>query len=268
MNSAIVEHEAQIRLGVFLGVFFLLATMEILAPRRVLHYSRVQRWFSNLGISVLNSIVLRLLLPAASVGVAVVAVERDWGLFNQLSLPLWASVPVFLVIFDVTIYWQHRVFHKLPWLWRLHRMHHTDPDFDLTTGNRFHPLEIVISGLIKFVLVVLTGPPVLAVILAEIILNASAMFNHSNLRLPIALDRALRFIIVTPDMHRVHHSVEPEEFNRNFGFNLSVWDRVFKSYQDQPAAGHDNMEIGIRGFPGKDAISLPGMLLQPARKPG
>jgi len=265
LSNSIVEHEAQIRLAVFSGIFILLAFLEILAPRRTLTFAKSWRWFSNLGISVLNSVVLRLLLPAAGVGAAALADQQGLGVFNLVVWPLWISVPVFLLVFDVTIYWQHRIFHRIPWLWRLHRMHHTDPDYDLTTGNRFHPLEILLSGMIKVVLIVLMGPPVLAVILAEIILNASAMFNHSNLRLPLAMDRVLRQIIVTPDMHRVHHSIYPEEFNRNFGFNLSLWDRLFRSYCDQPRDGHEEMSIGIRGFQNDDATKMARMLAQPLK---
>lgn len=261
----ILDHEAQIRLAVFAGFFLVIAFLEILAPRRRLNYSKPRRWFSNLGISVFNGICLRLVFPAAGVGAAVLAAGQGWGLFNIWQVSAWVSVPAFLVLFDVTIYWQHRVFHRVPVLWRLHRMHHTDPDYDLTTGNRFHPLEILLSGLVKFVLIVVLGPPAVAVILAEIILNASSMFNHGNLKLPAGLDGVLRKIIVTPDMHRVHHSVDPREFNRNFSFNLSLWDRLFRSYQAQPAAGHETMEIGIRGFQDEQAIHLLPMLVQPVK---
>ena len=172
---------------------------------------------------------------------------------------------MFLLLFDVTIYWQHRIFHRVPLLWRVHRMHHTDPDYDVTTGNRFHPVEILLSGLVKFVLIVALGPPVAAVILAESLLSAMALFNHANLKLALPLDRVLRLLVVTPDMHRVHHSVLPGEYNRNFGFNLSIWDRLFRSYRDQPEAGHEKMEIGIRGYQDQESINLLPMLLQPLR---
>jgi sterol desaturase/sphingolipid hydroxylase (fatty acid hydroxylase superfamily) len=264
MDEFVSTHEATIRLVAFLGVFLLMALWEVLAPRRDLNQSKTARWFSNIALVVLNSLLLRLLFPAAAVGVAAACETRQWGLFNQVEVPGWFAVLASVVMLDVLIYFQHVMFHAVPALWRLHRVHHTDLDFDVTTGARFHPIEIVLSMLIKFAAIVLLGPPLLAVVLFEVILNAMSMFNHGNVRLPQWLDRALRLLVVTPDMHRVHHSRLEHETNSNFGFNLSLWDRVFGTYRDQPEDGHTGMVIGIDTWrdPGH-CVRLPGLLLQP-----
>jgi sterol desaturase/sphingolipid hydroxylase (fatty acid hydroxylase superfamily) len=227
MDDFIATHEAAFRLGIFLGVFALMAIWEILAPRRELTQSKPVRWLNNIGLVVLNTVVVRLVFPTAAVGVAAYAAEQQWGLFNQVSAPGWLAVVATVIILDGIIYMQHVMFHAVPAFWRLHRVHHADLDFDVTTGSRFHTIEILLSMLIKFAAIVLLGPPLVAVVVFEVLLNAMAMFNHSNVRLPLLLDRVLRLLVVTPDMHRVHHSHLAHETNSNFGFNLSFWDRLF-----------------------------------------
>jgi len=264
MNDFILNHEPAIRLASFLGIFAVMAVWELLAPRRVLSQSKRQRWFNNLGLVVFNTALLRLVFPLAAVGMATTAELNGWGLFNRLASPDWLALSASVVILDAAIYLQHVMFHAVPLFWRLHRVHHADLDFDVTTGSRFHPVEILLSMLIKFAVIVLLGPPVVAVVVFEVLLNATAMFNHSNVRLPLALDALLRRLIVTPDMHRVHHSHLDHETNSNFGFNLSIWDRLFGTYRDQPEEGHDGMVIGIDTF--RDAthcITLRGMLGMP-----
>jgi len=213
---------------------------------------------------VLNTLVLRLVFPLAAIGVAQVAEANGWGLFNRFDVPVWPALAISVIVLDGAIYLQHVLFHAVPLFWRLHRVHHADLDFDVTTGARFHPVEILLSMLIKFGVIVLLGPPLAAVLVFEVLLNATAMFNHGNVRIPLPLDRFLRLFIVTPDMHRVHHSHLDYETNSNFGFNLSVWDRLFGTYRDQPADGHERMVIGIDTFR-DDArcIRLDGMLLMP-----
>lgn len=266
MNEFLMQNEAVIRLSVFLGLFAAMGVWEVLAPRRALVVSKARRWISNLGIVVLNSLLLRWLFPAAAVGMAVLAEARGWGLFNNLVLPGWAATVLAVVVLDFAIYLQHVMFHAVPALWRLHRLHHTDMDFDVTTALRFHPIEIVLSMLIKFAVIVVIGPPVGAVIVFEALLNGMAMFNHSNVRIPQYLDRRLRAIVVTPDMHRVHHSVRPAEANSNFGFSLSWWDHLLGTYVRQPADGHKGMTIGVVGFHDARWSVLPWMLLQPFTK--
>ncbi len=266
MDNLILEHEAAIRLGFFFGIFALMALWELRAPRRVLSVSKAVRWGNNLGLVVLNSILLRIIFPAAAVGMAAIADARGWGLLNALDPPLWLSALIAVVALDFVIWLQHVMFHAVPALWRLHRVHHADLDYDLTTGARFHPIEILLSMVIKFAAIMVLGPPVVAVILFEVILNGMAMFNHGNVGLPAGLDRALRWLVVTPDMHRVHHSVEDDETNSNFGFNLSWWDRLLGTYREQPREGHSGMTIGIRGYRDpREVDRLPGMLLLPFR---
>lgn len=236
----------------------------MIAPRRALTVSKTLRWVNNLGLVFLNSFLLRLLFPAAAVGVAAYASEASWGLLNVYQLPFWLAVLVSVIALDFIIYLQHVLVHAVPALWRLHRVHHADLDYDVTTGARFHPLEIILSMLIKFAAIVVLGPPVVAVVLFEVILNAMAMFNHGNVRLPLALDRVIRKFLVTPDMHRVHHSVEDDEANSNFGFNLSIWDRLFGTYREQPRGGHEAMAIGIHHYRDPNQVAnLPGMLMLP-----
>ena len=263
-QDLVLENELPIRLGFFFGVFAVMAAWELAAPRRRLTVSRALRWTSNLGLVFLNSLVLRLLFPAAAVGVAALAVKRGWGLFNLVEVPFAVAVLLSVVAMDFVIWLQHVVFHAIPVLWRLHRVHHADLDYDVTTGARFHTIEIILSMLIKFAAIVLLGPPVVAVVIFEVLLNATAMFNHGNVKLPARLDRVLRWVLVTPDMHRVHHSVEDDEANSNFGFSLTWWDRLFGTYRDQPRAGHEGMTIGIHKYRDPKLVDrLPGMLALP-----
>jgi len=262
--ETITEYENPIRLGFFFGTLAVMAIWEILAPKRALTVSKALRWSNNLGLVFFNSFILRLIFPAAAVGMALFASQHGWGLFNYYQLPLAVSIVLSVVIMDFIIYLQHVLVHAVPALWRLHRVHHADLDYDVTTGARFHPIEIILSMLIKFATIVVIGAPVVAVIIFEVILNAMAMFNHGNVGLPKILDRVLRWFIVTPDMHRVHHSIEDDETNSNFGFNLSWWDRLFGTYRDQPRGGHQGMTIGIRNFrTTRQASWISGILLMP-----
>jgi sterol desaturase/sphingolipid hydroxylase (fatty acid hydroxylase superfamily) len=252
-----------IRLGFFFGIFILVALWELLFPRRSLTTSKTVRWLSNLGITFLNPVVLRLLFPFMLVRMAVLAQKSGWGLLNNYNLPYWLEMVVGVIVLDFVIYLQHVMFHTIPVLWRLHMMHHADLDFDVTTGLRFHPIEMVLSMVIKLSVVVLVGPAALAVLIFEVLLNATSMFNHGNIRLPLSIDRRLRLLVVTPDMHRVHHSVTIRETNSNFGFNLPWWDRLLGTYRDQPAAGHQGMTIGLAQFRDAKRLTLPWMLALP-----
>ena len=258
-----MSNEVAIRLAFFFGIFALVAMWELVAPRRPLTTSKIVRWFSNLGITFLNPAVVRLVFPILTVGVALLSEEKRWGLLNNFDLPYWLEVVVGVIVLDLVIYLQHVMFHAIPILWRLHMMHHADLDFDVTTGLRFHPIEIILSMVIKLSVVVLIGPPVLAVLIFEVLLNATSMFNHGNIHLPSRIDRKLRLLVVTPDMHRVHHSVVIRETNSNFGFNLPWWDRLLGTYRDQPAAGHQGMTIGIAQFRNPRRLTLPWMLALP-----
>lgn len=264
MNAFMLQHELDIRLACFFGVFGGMALWEIVAPRRRLIASKLLRWSNNLALVALNSALLRALFPAAAVGVAAFAATQGWGLFNYFAAPFWMALPASVVLLDFFIYLQHVMLHAVPLLWRLHRVHHADLDFDVTTGTRFHPIEIVLSMLIKAAVILLLGPPVVAVVIFEVLLNATSMFNHGNVRMPAAVDRALRLLLVTPDMHRVHHSIDQDETNSNFAFNLSVWDRLFGTYREQPRAGHEEMTIGISTFrEANRCVWLPGILVLP-----
>jgi sterol desaturase/sphingolipid hydroxylase (fatty acid hydroxylase superfamily) len=266
LDLFIAAHEAAIRLSVFLGLFAVVALWEVWAPRRTLTVSKAVRWMNNLGLVALNTILLRLLFPAAAVGMAAFATAQGWGLLNHFQVPFGISVVVTVIAMDFVIWSQHVMVHAVPALWRLHRVHHADLDYDLTTGARFHPLEIILSMLIKFATIMVLGPPVAGVILFEVLLNGMALFNHANVRLPLPLDRTLRWLVVTPDMHRVHHSVEDDETNSNFGFNLSWWDRLLGTYRDQPRGGHQGMTLGIRDYRAPREVSwLPGQLALPFR---
>ena len=267
--SWILDHEPAVRLGAFLGVFVVMAMWELVGARRQLTTSKGQRWFANLGITVLNTVVVRILFPAAAVGVAALAAERGWGVLNQVAAPVILTIVAAVLFLDLAIYLQHVMFHAVPMFWRLHMVHHADVDFDVTTGLRFHPVEIVLSMLIKFAVILVLGPPVVAVVIFEVLLNATAMFNHGNVRIASSLDRVLRWFVVTPDMHRVHHSVIRQETNSNFGFNLPWWDRLLGTYKAQPAAGQGTMTIGLEQFQGKRRQSLPWLLVLPfAGRPG
>lgn len=262
----VLSNEPVIRIGFFVGVFALIAAWELVAPQRRLTVSKALRWSSNLGLVLLNTVLLRLMFPAAAVGMAAFSAANGWGLLNHFDVPFWVALPVAVVAMDFVIWMQHVMVHAVPVLWRLHRVHHADLDYDLTTGARFHPIEIVLSMLIKIATIALLGPPVLAVVIFEVLLNAAAMFNHGNIRLPAGVDRVLRWVIVTPDMHRVHHSVEEDETNSNFGFNLPWWDRLFGTYRAQPRAGQVGMTIGLHDHTDpREVARLDGMLLMPFR---
>ncbi|MEL6481677.1 MAG: sterol desaturase family protein [Pseudomonadota bacterium] len=237
--------ELVIRLGAFFGIFLAMALLERYAPMRALVASKLRRWATNWSVSVIDSVMVKVLFGAAAAGAAMDAAARGWGLFNGLDWPVWLEVLIVFVLLDLAIWAQHVASHKIPVLWRLHRVHHSDRDIDVTTAIRFHPIEIAFSMVLKIGLVYALGAPLIAVILFEVVLNGAAMFNHANLRLPRGLDRVLRFAIVTPDMHRVHHSIDRAEHDANYGFNLSIWDRLFGTYIDQPAKGHEGMTIGL-----------------------
>jgi sterol desaturase/sphingolipid hydroxylase (fatty acid hydroxylase superfamily) len=257
--------ELLIRLGAALGIFAAMALWEVLAPRRTMSLGRAPRWPGNLGILVLDALLVRLLIPVAAVGVAVIAARNGWGLLNITPWPVWLEILLGFLVLDLAIYAQHVAFHKVPVLWRLHRMHHADLDIDVSTGLRFHPIEIVLSMLIKMAVVVLAGVPAVAVVAFEVVLNATSMFNHSNAAMPIWLDRLVRLMVVTPDMHRVHHSVRRHETDSNFGFNLPWWDRVFGTYRPEPEAGHDRMTIGLPIFRDPQELRLDRLITQPFR---
>lgn len=266
MSDFIIRYEAGIRVGFFIGVLLLMAVWEIRRPRRRLLMNKASRWLNNLLLVAFNSFVLRLLFPAAAAGLAIFVQAHGWGLLNFYQIPFVPAFLVTLLLMDFVVWLQHVMTHAIPMLWRLHRVHHADPDIDVTTGSRFHPVEIILSMLIKFATIAVLGPPVVAVIVFEIVLNATAMFNHSNIHLPDQVDKWLRWFIVTPDMHRIHHSVEDDEANSNFGFNLSIWDRVMGTYRQDPRAGHIDMKIGIDGFNDEKTVCrLPGMLSLPLK---
>ncbi len=245
LTDWIVAHESTVRLSAFFGVFGAMALWELVAERRHLRAPKGSRWVANISLLVVNTLAMRLFSPIAAMGIAAIAAERGWGLLNNVAIPYPVAVVASVVMLDFSIYLQHVMFHAVPALWRLHMVHHADVDFDVTTGSRFHTIEIVLSMGIKTAAVAVLGPPVVAVVIFEVLLNATSMFNHANVRLPLAADRVLRWIVVTPDMHRVHHSVTSRECNSNFGFSLPWWDRLLGTYRDQPAAGHEQMQIGL-----------------------
>ena len=265
MTESILAQEATLRLTVFLAVLAAMAAWELAAPRRRQEIPRLFRWTNNLALVVIDTVLVRLAFPVAAVGVALVMEERGWGLLNFWALPVWLEVVLSVLVLDLAIYLQHVMFHAVPALWRLHRMHHADLEFDVTTGLRFHPVEILLSMVVKLAVVAALGPPAIAVLIFEVLLNATALFNHSNVRLPVGIDRVLRLVVVTPDMHRVHHSILPRETNSNFGFNLPWWDRLLGTYRAQPRDGHEGMTIGIEQFRTPRELWLDRMLVQPLR---
>ena len=264
MNSLVLTHELLIRFSFFFAILFMMAAWELLAPRRKLQTSKPMRWLSNLGIVFTDSLALRLLFPFFAIDVAILAEKGGWGLLNNVSLSSgWLKVTIGVIVLDLAIYLQHVMFHGLPILWRLHMMHHSDLDFDVTTGVRFHPLEVLLSMGIKIAVVIFVGISALALLIFEVLLNATSMFNHGNVRLPARIDRILRLGVVTPEMHRVHHSVVIRETNSNFGFNLPWWDRLLGTYRAQPAAGHEGMTIGLSHLRDPGRLTLPWLLIQP-----
>ncbi len=269
MDQFLLDNEAMLRLGVFGGVLLIMGIAERLAPRRVLGQSLSARWFRNLSVVVLNTIALRLgffFLPTLAVGFAFLVEDRGIGLFNLVDLPLWLELLAAILLLDLAIWAQHVAFHRVPLFWRLHRVHHADMDIDVTTGLRFHPVEIILSMLFKFAVIALLGPAAVAVLVFEVVLNGAAMFNHANFRLPLWLDRIVRTIIVTPDFHRVHHSTIVGETNSNYGFNLTLWDRIFGTCVSQPSRGHDGMDIGLAEYRAGDRQGLLWMLALPFRR--
>ncbi len=258
--------EPVLRLGAFVGVFAVLAAWEALAPRRGRAQDRSRRWPVNLGLSVLNTLVLRIAFPVAAVGAALWAGTRGWGLFNRLDTPAWLAIGASILVLDLAVYGQHRLSHAAPWLWRVHRLHHIDRDVDVTTAGRFHPVEMVLSMLWKMAVVVALGAPAAAVLAFEILLNAAAMFSHARIALPPAVDRRLRWLLVTPDMHRIHHSIHRDETDSNYGFLLPLWDRLLGSYRDQPRDGQDGLVLGVEGQSSPRALSFTGLLLGPFRR--
>jgi sterol desaturase/sphingolipid hydroxylase (fatty acid hydroxylase superfamily) len=248
MEEILLGHEPAVRLAAFVAILAAMALWEVLAPRRARSLPRNRRWPANLAVTVVNTALVRLIFPAAALGVALAAQAHGWGLLNQYVRGAWAGVAAGVILLDLVLYLQHVMFHAVPALWRLHRMHHADLDIDVTTGARFHPVEILLSLLIKFAAIAAFGVPPLAVLIFEVLLNATSMFNHANVRLPARGDAMLRWLVVTPDMHRVHHSLERDETDSNFGFNLPLWDRLFGTYRAQPRRGHDGMKIGIADF--------------------
>jgi sterol desaturase/sphingolipid hydroxylase (fatty acid hydroxylase superfamily) len=266
MSDTLLANESLIRLAAFAGIFAAMAAWEVLAPRREQKLRRGIRWPGNIGIVVVDTLLVRLVFPTTAVALALLVEAQGWGLLHALELSAWVSVAIGVVALDLAIYLQHVLFHAVPALWRLHRVHHADLDVDVTTGARFHPVEILLSMGIKLGVVAALGVPAVAVLAFEVLLNATSMFNHSNIRMPPQLDRVVRWIVVTPDMHRVHHSIAARETNSNFGFNLPWWDRLFGTYRDQPAAGHETMTVGIEQFRDPVEQRLDRMLTQPFRE--
>jgi sterol desaturase/sphingolipid hydroxylase (fatty acid hydroxylase superfamily) len=242
-----------------------MAILEFIEPRRTQAIGRGWRWPNNLGVVAFDALLVRILFPTTAVGLGLIAAVHGLGLFNVVPVPTWIGVVASVILLDLAIYFQHVLFRAVPALWRLHRMHHADLEIDVSTGLRFHPIEILLSTVVKLAVVIALGAPALAVLLFEVLLNATAMFNHSNVRIPECFDGVLRWFVVTPDMHRVHHSILSRETNSNFGFNLPWWDRLFGTYRAQPAAGHEAMTIGIEQFRDPRELGLDRMLFQPFR---
>src|SRR5438093_3717219 len=266
MTKELLRSERMVRLGIFFGIFAVMSLWEGVASRRERSVPRKRRWPSNVGAAVLDTVLGRIVAPTGAVGLALFAEERGWGLFNMVALPVWLELLLALFLLDLAIYLQHRLFHYVPVLWRVHRMHHADLDVDVTTGARFHPIEILLSLGIKFLTIVPLGAPPLAVLLFEIGLNATSMFNHSNVRVGPTIERLLRWLVVTPDMHRVHHSIIRRETDSNFGFNFPWWDRLFGTYRPQPQAGHQTMTLAIGQFRDSKELRFDRMLTQPLRE--
>jgi sterol desaturase/sphingolipid hydroxylase (fatty acid hydroxylase superfamily) len=263
MDPMINRSETLIRLGFFFGILIIMFLWERMIPRRPLTASKIARWISNLGLVVIDSIIVRLVFPAALVGIALLTQQRGWGLFNHFGLSPLPRIIFSILILDLAIYLQHVMFHSAPLLWRLHMVHHSDMDIDVTTGVRFHPIEIFLSMGIKMIVVILIGAPTVAVLIFEIVLNGTSMFNHGNVRYPQRIDSFLRLFVVTPEMHRVHHSTIRWETNSNLGFNFPWWDRLFGTYRSQPAKGHLEMTIGLDQYKDPRRLTLPWLMVLP-----
>jgi len=257
------QGEGMIRLIIFVGVFVIMVLAETFAPRKQRALPRTQRWFTNVSLVIIDSVAVRVFIPILAISAADFATQNSWGLLSLIAAPVWVKAVIAIVLLDLLIYLQHIASHKLPILWRFHKVHHVDRDIDVTTGARFHPIEILLSMAFKLLCIIALGAPAIAVFVFEVILNASAMFNHSNVKLPLPLDRIIRQFIVTPDMHRVHHSIQQHETDSNYGFFLAVWDRLFKTYIAQPQAGHNNMVIGLAEYQSNKPASLIWSLLLP-----
>ncbi len=255
-----------LRISIFLSVLSLMLLLELLLPRRKLNYPRKSRWSTNLLIIALDTAVVRIVLPITTIGIAQYAETAQWGVLNQVSLPTVVEIAIIILVFDLAIYIQHVLSHKIPILWRVHRVHHADLDFDTTTGIRFHPIEIVLSMVYKFILIILIGPSTLAILIFEIVLNSTALFNHANVKIPLRLDQILRWVLVTPDVHRIHHSVLINETNSNYGFNLTLWDRVFGTWTEQPHKNHRDMDIGLPAIRHKKPTEFIWSLMLPFRQ--
>ena len=253
--------ELAVRLAAFASVFGLMAGWEFVSPARTPRLPRALRWRANLGLALVNTLLLRVALPTSAIALAALSSENGWGLLNWISLPGWSAILLGVVLLDLTIYFQHVLFHAVPALARLHAVHHADPDFDLTTGIRFHPLEMLLSALVKFAAVAALGAPAESVLIFEVLLNATAMFNHANVALPVRLEPLVRRVLVTPDMHRIHHSVVEAERNSNYGSCLSIWDRALGTYTRAPKG---ELDIGLAAWrePGATA-TLGGVLRMP-----
>jgi len=254
------------RLSIFVAVLVIMIAWENVAPRRQLLHSRVKRWSANFSLSILSMVLMRLTIASTAIVAATYATSHNWGLLNLIDLPAWLVLLLSLVLLDLAIYGQHRASHQWPWLWRLHKVHHTDLDFDVTTAIRFHPIEIMLSMCYKAICILIIGVNPIAVIVFEIILSSCAIFNHSNVKIPLVIDKGLRLIIVTPDMHRVHHSIIQTETDSNYGFSISVWDRLFGSYIDQPELGHNKMRIGLAQYRHIDDVNVQQLLLMPFKR--
>jgi sterol desaturase/sphingolipid hydroxylase (fatty acid hydroxylase superfamily) len=264
MGDGLIVHEGAVRLGCFLAVMVLMLSWERAAPRRA-QTPRRGRWFANFALVAVDAALLRMALPAAAVGAALLAAEHGVGALNHLSIPPWCAVLITIIVLDFAVWAQHVAVHKLPIFWRMHRVHHSDIGFDTTTAVRFHPFEILLSMLYKMTVVAILGAPAAGVMIFEVLLNASALFNHGNVRLSLAIDRVIRVLVVTPDMHRVHHSIRQEETDSNYGFCLSIWDRLFGTYRAAPRDDHEKMMIGLRDYRAPDEQRLVHLLLLPFR---
>ena len=265
MIESMISDGALIRFSIFLALFIVFALWEIIAPRRMQIYPKAVRWVNNLSISTINALITWLFVPVTVLFVAASVQSSGYGLLNMIDMPHWISIIVAVLFLDFAIYVQHVIFHKVGFLWRLHRMHHADLEFDVTTAVRFHPIEIILSLGIKLCMVTLIGAPVIAVLIFEVLLNATSLFNHSNIRIPKSIEKIMRLFVVTPEMHRVHHSIIQKETDSNFGFNLPWWDYIFRTYRAQPKMGHLKMTIGIESFRDKRELWLDRLLLQPFR---
>jgi sterol desaturase/sphingolipid hydroxylase (fatty acid hydroxylase superfamily) len=263
MSADLMTQEAMIRLGCFVAIFGLVSIVEAISPRRALSVSKARRWFANLAMQAIDAVIPRLVFPLLPMGLAIFMADRGWGLLNVFHIAPGPAMVIGVLTLDLAIYLQHVLFHLTPLLWRLHKVHHTDRDIDVTTGLRFHPVEIVLSLIIKLAVVAAIGPPAAAVLIFEVLLNGASMFNHGNLRIPLSWDRIIRTVLVTPDMHRVHHSVIVRETNSNYGFSVSWWDYLFGTYRDQPEEGHERMKIGLKGYSDDRSSRLSSLLVMP-----